>query len=220
MWENYFDPPFILKPKHAALFKAMAGWLSSDVGWEPYDDDWDGIGVAVFDRLTQGQKQVAILTVSKALLDPNVEPPKVTAVLAGTVDSIYRHLESQIESEIVFNETELRQMVLEAIDESGYWNEINSSREPDEPPYERLAPDSKDTSEWNELVESLRTDILEDYDFDMEDKFLDMPPAEAARLKRDMNILPDYFTAIVDDPVGERRNELRQEVGRLLYRSK
>jgi hypothetical protein len=98
--------------------------------------------VDVFDRLSQGQKQVAILTVAKALLDVGTKPPPVNAVLAGTVDAIYRDLQARIETEISFEDTRVRKMVLEAIDEMDYWTEVNNSLEPGEELEEPLLPDS------------------------------------------------------------------------------
>jgi hypothetical protein len=218
MWWTYGDPPFVLPPKHAAVFRIAAGCLSDDVGWEDcQDDDWYGIDVVVFDHLTQGQKQAAILEVCRALLDPAVEPPRVTAVLAGTVDAIYRELESYIECEINFaEETDLRRAVLVAMEEANYWEDINSGRDLGEDPYIPLAPECDDLSAWAELIESLRTDVLEDYDFDMEDKFLDMPPAEGAALKKAMNILPDYFTATVEDPTPAKLADIMGELRSLL----
>jgi hypothetical protein len=155
--------------------------------------------VAVFDRLSQGQKQVAILTVGNALLDVGTDPPPVNAILAGTVDAIYRDRQARIETEISFEEPTVRKMVLEAMDEMEYWTDVNSSLEPDEEPAEPLSPDSADCAAWSDLVESLRTEILEDYDFDMEAKFLDMAPAAAAELKKQLNIDPDYFVGVIED---------------------
>ena len=218
MWWKYGDPPFILSPKHAVVLRAAAARLSDNVGWEEWEDDWPGIGIVVFDNLSQGQKQTAILEAARALLDPSVEPPRVTAVLAGTVDAIYRELQASIETEISLAEDiTVRSMVIDAMDEANYWEEINSALEPGEEAYQRLSPDCKETDQWAELVESLRTQILEDYDFDMEDKFLDMPPAKAAALKKRMNILPDYFTAVPEDPKPERLAEMARELRSLLW---
>jgi|ERR1022692_3862146 hypothetical protein len=216
MWQSLYDPPFVLPPKHAAVFRLAAGTFSDLVGWEKWEDDWDGIGIAVFDNLTQHQKQAAILTVAKALLDSACEPPAVTAVLAGTVDAIYFHLESSIELEMG-HETTVRQMILEALDEMDYWNQINSGLGPGEEPTPRQTPDSEDMDEWNELLEAMRTEILDDYDFSMEDQFMDMPPDQAAALKNQLNIDPDYFVALIEDPTPERLKEIRAEIKAYLY---
>lgn len=216
MWSRY-EGPFILPPRHAAVFRAAAARLSDDIGWRKFEDEWVGIGVRVFDDLTQGQKQAAILEVAKALLDSSIEPPRVTGVLGGTVDAIYRELEGNIEIEMDFDEeTTLRQMVLDALAEIDYWNQVNSGLGAGEEPVLPLAPDSTDTKDWAELVEGLRMEVLEDYDFDMEDTFLDMPPAAAAELKRSMNILPDYFTAVPEDPKPERLAEIQRALRTLL----
>jgi len=50
----------------------------------------------------------------------------------------------------------------------------------------------------------------------MADDFLDMPPDQAATLKKTMNIDPGYFTAIVEDPGPERLSKLRSELRQLL----
>ncbi len=216
MWQPLYEPPFVLSPKHAAVFRMAAGMLSDFVGWEPWEDDWQDIGIAVFDNLSQHQKQAAILVVAKALLDPACEPPDVTAVLAGTVDAIYSHVESAVEMEIG-HETSVRQLILDAADEMDYWDEANDGLPPDEEPAMRPTPDCPEMSEWDELVEALRTEILDDYDFSMEKHFMDMPPDEAAALKQQLNIHPDYFVAVVEDPTPERVAEIQREIRAYLH---
>jgi hypothetical protein len=216
MWHTYLDPPFVLPPKHAAVFRIAAGMLSDFIGWESWEDDWPGMGISAFDTLSQFQKQAAILAVAKALLDPKTDPPTVTAALAGTVHGIYVHLESSIEMEMG-HETEVRQLILESLDECDYWNDVNSGLEPGEKPVKRPLAACRDMAEWGEFVEALRTIILEDYDFSMEKEFMDMPPDKAAALKRQLNIDPDYFVAVVEDPTPERVAEIRRELHSLLY---
>jgi hypothetical protein len=216
MWQPLYDPPFILQPKHAAVFRLGGATLSDLVGWERWEDEWDGMGIAVFDSLTQPQKQAAILMVAKALLDPTCEAPDVTAVVAATVDAIYRNLEALVETEIG-DDTKVRRMLLEAADEIEYWNEADMGLPPGEEPERPPAPDSDDTSEWAEIVEALLTEILDDYDHSMEKNFMDMPPEQAASLKEMMRIDPDYFVAIVEDPTPQRIVEIRQEIKALLY---
>ncbi len=129
----------------------------------------------------------------------------------------YREFEGLLESEIHFaEETSLRQMLLDAINESDYWRDVNEALEPDEEPECPLAADSADTDKWSVLVDSLRETLLEDYDFDMAEKFLDMPAEQVAALKRQMNIHPDYFVAVIDDPAPEQLAEIRRELWKLL----
>ena len=216
MWQPLYDAPFVLRPKHAAAFRLAAAMFSDCIGWEHWEDDWDATGIAVFDCLTQHQKQAAILIVAKALLDPECEPPDVTAVLAGTVDAIYIYLETSVELEIG-HETEVRQMILEAMDELDYWMDVNASLPADEEPEARPAPDSADIKEWAFFVDVLRDEILDDYDFSMEEEFMDMPPDEAAALKNQLNIKPDYFVAVIEDPTPERLKVIREEIKAYLH---
>ncbi len=212
MWATYFDAPFILKAKHTAIFRVAAASLSDHLGWSDRHEAWE-TGNEVFDGLSLGQKQAAILLVVKALLDPAVEPPRLIAAVAATVDAIYREMEGLIDIEIDFGEgTEMRQMLLDAMDEANYWEEVNDGVPEGEDP--EVPPDvtSEGSSAWMNLIESLRTEILEDYDFDMSGKFLDMEPEEAAELKRKMNIEPDYFVANVEDPTPQQLDAVGSEL--------
>jgi hypothetical protein len=42
-------------------------------------------------------------------------------------------------------------------------------------------------------------------------------PVEAEELKKDMNINPDYFVAVVEDPNPKQLKQIRSEIRRLLY---
>jgi hypothetical protein len=160
-------------------------------------------------RLTREQKQLAILLVARALLDPVSEPPRITAVLAGTVAAIYEHLRTMIALEIDEGKgTTLRRMLLEALDE------MNSGR--DQEPLALLSPACQDLEEWSEVVEALGDSVLEDHDFDMEALFLDAPPEEAAALKALMRIHPDYFVTTIDDPPPQCLEQISKDLGSLL----
>jgi hypothetical protein len=212
MWPSFSDSPYVLRPKHAAVFRAAAAWLSEKEGWLPYEDQPDDEGA--YDSMPQGAKQAAILTVSKALLDPDFEPPKLAAALEATVDAVYRQLESLIELETIgdIEGNEFRTLVLEAIEEMNYWEHVSSPDEPVEP----LTPDNCEFDEWRHLVEALRTEVLEDYDFDMAADIADLPPDQASAVKQQLGIDPDYFVDPVDDPPPERIPEIRRELRALL----
>lgn len=124
MWHS-FDGPFILAPKQAEVFRAAASFLS-DLVWEGNGIDTYETGIPVFDSLSQGQKQFAILMVAGALLDPKIQPPQINAALAGTVHAVFCQLEALVEIEAESgDETEMRQMVLDAVAETGHWQEIS-----------------------------------------------------------------------------------------------
>jgi hypothetical protein len=211
MWDN-FDGPFVLKNRHAAIFRVAAASLSDHLGWSDKYEGWE-TGNEVFDSLSLGQKQAAILLVVKALLDPAVEPPRVIAAVAATVDVIYREIEGLIDIELDFGEeTNMRRRLLDAMDEANYWEDVNDGVPEGEDPEGPPEVTSEDSSAWMDLVESLRTEILEDYDFDMAGKFLDMESERAAELKRLMNIEPDYFVANVEDPTPQQLDDIAREL--------
>jgi hypothetical protein len=208
MWQKLYDPPFVLPPKHAVLFCVAAAVLSDTVGWTKLDEDWEGDGY--FDRLTQGQKQQAILIVAKSLLDATVEPPDVTAAIAATVDAIYNELIVLVESEMG-DSTATRQMILDALSEVDFWEELNEGLDPGAEPEVPVSADSEDHETWNYLIDHLRETVLDDYDFDMEHKFLDLPPDQCQLLKSQMNIAPNYFVDVIDDPSVHRLEEIQRE---------
>src|SRR5262249_15414442 len=86
--------------------------LTEDMEDEKSSEDGD-----VFERLSDGQKVAAILTVAKALLDPATEAPEITAEFAATVSAIYDYLETAINIEMDASETTVRKTVLDALDE-------------------------------------------------------------------------------------------------------
>ena len=214
MWFRWGEPDFVLPPKHASVFCDALRYLSEVIGWEDWETDGWETGIAVFDRLTQGQKQVALLAVARALLQTSVPPPKVTAYLAATVAVVYETLLALIELDIATDNrrTELRRGVLAALDEMDYWTGGNeappSGEEQLEPPSARCA----DRHIWADLVEDLRTEVLEDYDFDLEPSVLDLAPEASAALKLSLNIDPDYFTDTPEDPAPERLEAVRREL--------
>jgi hypothetical protein len=112
---------------------------------------------------------LAILVVARALLDPATQPPRITAVLAGTVAAIYEHLLTMVAVEMDEGEEPIcRPMLLDALDE-------RNSR-CDQEPLALPSPACQDLEEWWEVIESLRDTVLEDHDFDMESVILDAPP--------------------------------------------
>jgi hypothetical protein len=205
MWNYYTnDGPIVLAGSQAKVFRLGARTLSEDVGWSESDDSWvDASGIRAFDSLTQLQKQVAILMVASAALDPDIPMPDLTAVLEGTVTVIYGWLESLIDEEVsVGKSTNVRTIVSEALLEIDYWEEVKGAYEPGEEPDGPLPIDSDDAEEWCFLARSLSYELVDgDDDFSMDNKLLDAPPGEAAKMYETFGISTDYFTAIIDDPV-------------------
>jgi hypothetical protein len=116
--------------------------------------------------------------------------------------------------EIDTGETQIRAAVVEAAEECGYWDD--GGVEPGQEPDEKLAPTSNERAEWGCIIEVLSDGVLEDYNFEMENRFADMPPEQSGALKRKMNIDHDYFVAVVEDPTPARWREIEQELSNLI----
>lgn len=156
------------------------------------------------------------MAIANALLQQSAEPPAVTAVVAATVAEVYDTLRMLIACEIDDESTtELRSLLLAAMHEADYWNTVNHPIPPDEEPVTPPAETCTNMDEWEMLIEALETDILEDYDFAMEETFMDADPERSAALKRRLNIDPD-FTEVPDDPPRDKFPALRRELNELL----
>jgi len=216
MWSNLDEPEMTLPPKHARVFCAALGYLSDQVGWDEQEDWWH-YDSSLFDRLTQGQKQSVLLEVTRALLDERVAVPPVTAARAAAVAQVYQTMEELITADI---ETEgdswMRALLLDAMDEANYWENVNATRPLGEPPTVRPSPDSPDIDMWAFLVEVLSDTVLADRDFELEAAFGDLDPEKTAEVKRMMSIAPDYFTQVPEDPTPERLEKIHRELLDLL----
>ena len=206
-----------LSPSHAAVFRAAASVLSDGIGWPPEADLMGETGFTAFDRLTQGQKQAAILEVSRALLLPEAKRPRMTAALAATIAAIYSEYQGLIESEIECSEgsTADRAMLLAALKEVNFWDSRDML--PGDEVERAPSQDCNDLKVWEDLLHSLRMVVLPDDDFEMEEGFLDLSPAKGAMLKDHLGIQHDYFVAVPDDPKTERLEEIRHELRELLW---
>jgi hypothetical protein len=70
--------------------------------------------------------------------------------------------------------------------------------------------DSRDTAEWDLLLECLADRILWDCDREMGDEFLDADPDASRAMMAELRIDPDYFTAVAPDPTDEELNAARR----------
>ena len=159
MWRRVAAPDLILPPAQAGVFRAALGSLSDFIGWEEGGVDWES-GWPVFDRLTQGQRQAALLTIGRALLVLDYPPPRVTAVLSAAVSTTYDALLGLIETEMGMgpSDSKLRRQVLAAVADTGYWGGLANAQT-------ATSEESGVAGEtWSELIEVLRNAILEDAD--------------------------------------------------------
>jgi hypothetical protein len=118
----------------------------------------------------------------------------------------------QLDIETDNRRTELRGGVLAVLDEMGYWTSVNEARQPEEERVEHPSARCPDRHMWADLAEDFRTEVLEDYDFDLELSFLDLDPEASAARKHSLNIDRDYFTDTSEDPAQERLQAVRREL--------
>lgn len=217
MWPKSGEPRFVLPPKHAMIYSIALRHLSDLIGWEDWENEGWESGIAVFDRLTPGQKQVALLEAARALLHASAKAPKVSAYLAASVAAVYETLRDLIHMDIESDNrrTKLRGQMLAALNEMDYWSIVNESLLPEEEPTKRPPKQCADREVWTGFVEVLRTEVLDDYDFDMESSFADVDPETGAALKQGLNIDSDYFTDVPEDPAHDRLREVQRELHEL-----
>lgn len=212
MWAKLYESEMVLPPKHARIFREALWNLSDQIGWDDSEDLWDD-DTSVFGRLTQGQKQSVLLEVGRGLLDEHVNALPVTAVRAAAVYEVYETLQGLIAFDIEeTGDTALRQMALEAMDEANCLDRTKHGPPPDREPGTRLSPGCSDKDDWLALIESLRTTVLDDYDFEMDSQFGDVDPAKAEWRKRSMGIPPEYFMEVPEDPNPARLLEVRRDL--------
>lgn len=153
---------------------------------EELEGDYD-VDLAVFDRLTYGQKISLLSIIAKGLFMPNVPIRKLTSVVEGAIAAVFNHLRIAVITEIEEppSNTQWRKMILAARREQGG----------------RELPKIScgDDREWFDQIDDLSDLILWDADYESEDFYMDKHPVEAEVLKHLMGILDDYFLEVPED---------------------
>lgn len=65
---------------------------------------------------------------------------------------------------------------------------------------------------WADFVENLRTEVLDDDNHDMHEHLMDLPAEHMAKL-------PNYFTAMIEDPSPDQLEQIGDEIESLLIGS-
>lgn len=141
-------------------------------------------GSEPFERLS-GEQQIFILArISRSLLDPEVEPENVNAITEASIYAVYRAIQVSLLVEVEMGDSQyLRNAVAEAYGQHS-------------PP----PASAYDEASWEEAVEAVADQILDDRDWQMENHLCDANPDEAARVKRAMGCDDAYFTEIAPEP--------------------
>jgi hypothetical protein len=184
-----------------------------DVLWDDIEEGFRGLpvesGIDVFDAMQPSQQLAVLADIADALNDQDIEPPSLTAVnesaIAAVFDAIRGYLSCEIEMDPDVSQM-WRRLLLAAF--------LTTKYDKSEPiPNETCA----DLDEWTILLECMEQEILWDNDFEA-DAHADLDPTTAARVKADLGIDPDYFSAIPPDPreseLDAIRARLRRRTGR------
>jgi hypothetical protein len=167
------------------------------------EGDPDATGVRVFDDLQHGQQIGLLAIVGKALTDPTMPSPPLSAATESTLAAIFAMLRGWLDVEIdVGAHTTIRQLILGAVSEVAR----------DDP---LPAPADKDEDEWDMLIEEVEDRLLWDADFEMGDEFLDLPPDAGQELLNQNGIDPDYFLTVPEDLTGIELEAARRTLAEL-----
>src|SRR5260370_39000563 len=130
--------------------------------------------------------------------------PDLTANAEATVAAIFEYIRQSVEIEIGLDEgddpdaTFWRRHVLAAcLEGEENWEEPL----PD--------PSCDDLGEWKVLIDVLAEWILWDYDFCMEESFLDEDPVVAKKKMKEMGIAGDYYLQPAPDPTENDMKDIR-----------
>src|SRR4051794_19802651 len=128
------------------------------------EGDQDATGVRVFDDLQPGQQIGLLALLGRALTDPTMPSPPLSAATEGALAAIFAMLRGWLDVEIDVGEnTTIRQLILGAVGDAAR-----------DDPLPAVA--DKDADEWDMLIEEVEDRLLWDADFEMGDEFLDLPP--------------------------------------------
>jgi hypothetical protein len=220
MWRTQ-EGERVLRGAEWGLLQAGLDALWDLIEAEADDPGAADTGIGAFDALRPPQKLALLALVGKALRDEAEPAPELTAHTEAAVAAVYRLIADRIEAEIdraldAGPGTGRELVGYRAAALAAYHQALG----PDEATSGRLVADVRceDLDAWESLVDLLANRILwDDDDYLMDGLFLDCTPEAARRLKEELGIDEDYYTAPAPDPteaqVGEIRRTLREVCG-------
>ncbi len=179
------------------LFREGLAGIWDDIDHSLENEDSFCCGITAFDHLQRNQKLALLALVGKALRDETVPMPALTAHTEGTVAAVFEYIRQSIETEIGLHQEPRNSP------DATFWRDLvlAAYREVEEDWEEPLPePTCDDPDEWSVLIDVLAEWILWDYDFDMEDCFLDSDPVVAEAKMKEMGIARDYYLQPAPDP--------------------
>jgi hypothetical protein len=180
----------VVRGAEAEFFREALFWTVHYVTMIRGEDD--EFEVKAFDCLTYGQQLVGLLTVARAILDERVPPPPLTASIEACMATIFQTLSNEVVCEIDEDGDEgrekrnIRHAIRSVLIEMG----------DDEVP----EVDCTDARTWQSCIEDLSEGFLFDLDYEDADDYTDLPPDVAREKYHRMQIDPDYFLHVLDEP--------------------
>jgi hypothetical protein len=199
----------VLTPGEWALVRAALGLAWDTVETAADAGDEEATGVRAFDALQPGQQVALLALVGKALSDPTVVAPPLTAATEGAAAAVL----AQVREWLLGNEladtdrTECRRLILAAV------GEVVGRDHP------LPALTDTDPDEWELLIDEVEARLLWDTDYALGDLFLDRSPDEVRPEMAMHGIEDDYFTAVPDDPDHAGLEAARRALAELTGRS-
>lgn len=197
MWNTSSKGDRRLEGCERALFVAGSLSLIEDLREREEDDPLD-LGIAGFDSIPVNQRVWCALWVADHLLGSE-DPPDLFAWNEGVVTAVFAVIHVHLDFEIdAASETKDKQ-------ERTYWRDLihRAWMEVVHPELEFPSAagegenqdlESTDAEAWHHKIEVLSMDILHDDDAS-DDGIMDLPPEAAAKVKDEMDIPDDYYSA-------------------------
>ena len=201
------DGEITLKGREAEEIRELLGYIYEQID-DPHAEDIEyPTSVRLFFNLEPRQQLAVLLDVGSALLEEDYPAPKMTAVreaaVAAIYDTLYTLTEIEIDGERMgMKPGPIRKSILEIV----------PTIVDDEYLEEFPLPDAscQDMSEWDSLIEVMRSHVLGDQDWDMEEDFVDLAPEKAELLKKMCTIPDDYYTDVAPDPTESELAKIRK----------
>jgi hypothetical protein len=172
--------------------EVLCDLVEEDIANESDDTD---TGTPAFDRLTPEQKLVLLAETARALHEPKIPTPRLTAANEAAIAAVFSMIRTELELELDTESASqqwlrptIRQLILATCEGSDGWEEPL----PEE--------SERDPEEWGWLLEVFEDRIFWDHDFAVGDIFLDLPPEHARATMTAMGIDADYFLDVPMEP--------------------
>lgn len=175
-----------------AISEMLEEILEEAQGWGEY---WP-LGVKLFDELSWQQRLAMLNLVARALLRPEVAPPKLCAVNEAAVAAVFAFVQRNVDVELDY---EKDPDLSSAIDIYRWRRLLVACQETSSDEAFTPTLSSLDADDWQLAIECVSDEILWDADYNLCDLVLDGEPSIVRTEKRQLGIPDDYYTTPAAD---------------------